>query len=346
MCTVLILRGSQGTSFYVKYFKENQVICSTCGRMLCTNILPTFMNSKMNRLHLQKIHKALQVLYLLTVVYYTPSNGYRKRGMRGLWSKTGFLQHLNHSGGMTNQPKDFSTRNWNLWPVCCSAGVLLPFREFFLMLKSGLLQCNPINSCLAYDRHGGHTICFLFAAAFCAFNDCYSPQSSLLRVNTDSSIHSRLLPDLTALLSSPSSWAQLSVYTVLQTPLAALSKGTADADPHRPFFSHCRAVTSPVFPHCVLVLQTVPAWLVNLALYWFCVRPVLQFVQFLPFESYPPICLQFPPPQHCVQIWKADSVHHPRYQWKQWIVPCQIRLLWNSKPRISVYPSVLTVNCL
>lgn len=40
------------------------------------------------------------------------------------------------------------------------------------------------------------------------------------------------------------------------------------------------------------MLQTAPAWLVNLVLYGFCVRPVLQFVQFLPFESYPPTCLQ------------------------------------------------------
>lgn len=133
--------------------------------------------SKTNRLYLQKIHKALQVLYLLTVVYYTLSNGYRKRGMRGLWSKTGFVQHLNHSRWMTNQLKDSSTRDGNLWSVCCFAGVLLPFWEFFLMVKSGLLHWNPISSCLAYDRHGGHAISFLFAAAFCVFNDCYSPLS-------------------------------------------------------------------------------------------------------------------------------------------------------------------------
>lgn len=43
MCSMLILPDSQGTSFYVKYFKETQVICSTGGRMLCANILPTFL---------------------------------------------------------------------------------------------------------------------------------------------------------------------------------------------------------------------------------------------------------------------------------------------------------------
>lgn len=135
--------------------------------------------SKMNRLNLQKIHKALQVQYLLTVVCYTLFNVNRKRGMRGLWFKTGFVQHLNHSGGMTNQLNDSSTRDGNLWSLCCSAGILLHFREVFLRLESGLLQCNPRSSCLAYDRHGGPAISFLFVAAFCVFNDCYSPLSPL-----------------------------------------------------------------------------------------------------------------------------------------------------------------------
>lgn len=73
-------------------------------------------------------------------------------------------------------------------------------------------------------------------------------------------------------------------------------------------FSHHRAVTSPVAPHCVLVLQTAPAWLVNLALYWFCVRPVLQFVQFSPFEPRPPIHLQFPLTQHYVSRFEKQTL--------------------------------------
>lgn len=160
----------------------------------------------------------------------------------------GCFQHLNHSGGMTNQLKDSRTRDKNLWSLCCSAGVVLSFREFFLMLKCDLLQCNPISSCLAYDRHEGHTISFLCCSLLCIQWLLFSPQSLLLWVNTHSSMLSRLLTDLTALLPSPSSRAQLSVYTVSQPPLGALAKGTADADPHRPFFP-----TTELLPHPLLL---------------------------------------------------------------------------------------------
>lgn len=56
------------------------------------------------------------------------------------------------------------------------------------------------------------------------------------------------------------------------------------------------------------MLQTAPAWLVNLALYWFCVRPVLQFVQFSPFEPCPPIHLQFPLTQHYVSRFEKQTL--------------------------------------
>lgn len=52
----------------------------------------------------------------------------------------------------------------------------------------------------------------------------FSTQSPLLWVNTPPSILSRLLADLTALLSPPSSLAQLSVYTVPQPPLVTSAK--------------------------------------------------------------------------------------------------------------------------
>lgn len=80
------------------------------------------------------------------MVCYALFNVNRKRGMRGLRSKTGFVQHLNYFSRMTNPLKDYSSRDGNLW------WGTLPFRELFLMLKSGLVShhfCLAVPSFLA-----------------------------------------------------------------------------------------------------------------------------------------------------------------------------------------------------
>ena len=64
----------------------------------------------------------------------------------------------------------------------------------------------------------------LCSSLLCIQQLLFSTQSPLLWVNTHPSIFSRLLTDLTALLSPPSSWAQLSGHTVPQPPLATLAK--------------------------------------------------------------------------------------------------------------------------
>lgn len=51
------------------------------------------------------------------------------------------------------------------------------------------------------------------------------------------------------------------------------------------------------------MLQTAPAWLVNLALYWFGVRPVLQFVSFYNLNAIPQYaCSSLPPSAMCADL--------------------------------------------
>lgn len=90
---------------------------------------------------------------------------------------------------------------------------------------------------------------------------------------------------------------QLSVCTLPQPPLAALAKGMADSEPHRPFFP-----TTELLPH--LLFLTIYLCCRLLLYGWWTLHftglvqeQFLQFVQFLRLESYPPICLQFPPTQ-------------------------------------------------
>lgn len=219
-----------------------------------------------------------------------------EKGYEGLWSKTGFVQHLNNCGGMTNQLKDSSTRDGNLWSLWCSGAVLLPFREAFLMLKSGLLQCNPISSCLAYDRHGGHVISFLFAAAFCIFNDSYSPLSPFFCEWTHTP---QFFPDFWLILPHfshlpPAAHSFLSA--VPQPPLAALAKGMADADPHRPFFFP----TTELLCHLLFLTPADCSCMAGKPCTLLVLCKTSCTVKFLPLELYPPKCLQFPPTQHYV----------------------------------------------